>query len=831
MVCGRCGHHTALNSTYCPHDRWTLFIDIPDGNQRAGAAIAGLESPRGVGGLLERRRLEKQRSHLERDIRHAIDARVAALEKRLQIDPRDFEAQRAMGVLAMLEHHWERANAHLHLAHELNPNDFETHINYAITMAQRGQLQPSLDLLAKARTTWPDSPPVLFNQALVGLQARRASIVLEAIEQLEKLWQNNATLAQDFHDEAMTLRGLAYLLENKPNEARTALELAARHSPAAAAALTATPRFNLEAPPGTDRRAVERRVSNAPRDVNVVPVERRMAERRLLGESGLDGEQAEDEITQFDPDSPEVDHPQMDEAEIVQMTGKTADADLLNNLGIAEAAAGDFDRAVGRLAAAMRLEPGNAKVHNNLGVLAYGQGQLAAAYKHLEIARQIEDFLEQPDPITFNHLGVVLSAMGRNEEGMQEFQKAGGHERAEFEVWYNLGRAYIEHGKPDKGVEYLRRAFQANPNHADVHIVLGAAYLLRGQQNLLPEALKHLKRALQINPRHRIAFANLAMALMEMEQPEQALRVVSEALKVHPKSAESLFLMALLMLKSSGETDNEQVIARAASLFNKAFDARPDLLVCLYNMALCQYVVGFRDAAAQQLDIVVKRDPSLAPAYYLIGVGHADGRRFPEALAAWQIAAKYEPGNPDLQASMGYIYYQREDWTNAISCYMKAHNAAPSQPDFLSALGLCFARAGMIPKAIQSFEQSLKLRPHEPVTHSNLGLAYYFQKQVERAVEQWRIVSQLDASYAASREEDQYRNYDDSLVSMRPLNWRARIIKMAPVLPRPHTHLVPGYNARAFRVAVTDPALQKVQKLTDDLEHAMRLIGWVNAKK
>jgi tetratricopeptide (TPR) repeat protein len=453
---------------------------------------------------------------------------------------------------------------------------------------------------------------------------------------------------------------------------------------------------------------------------------------------------------------------------------------------------------------------------------------------------------------------VVLSAMGKIEESWEEFQSAGSHERAEFEVWYNVGRAFIEAGKADKGVSYLKRAYQANPQHPDVHAVLGAAYLLRGGSAMLAESLKYLKRSLQLAPRHLVAFCDLAMTLCEMDNLDGARLVVNQALKAYPRSPELIFIRALVTLHE----EEENSVARAGALFSAALSARPDLLVSLYNMALCQFVLGMRDAAAQQLEAVTQLDPSFAPAYYLMGVGHALANRYDEALAAWQKAAQYEPGNPDLQANMGYVYYQRGDWQNAITCYMRAHRAAPHDADILSCLGLSFGRAArvmsdawdalalkksttpkpgspqeertyndLLNKSITAFEQSLLLKAHSPVTHSNLGLVYYFRKQVENAVDQWRIVSQLDARYASRREEEQYRNFDDSPIAMRPLNWRARVIGIAPILPRPHTRLLPGHRARAFRPALTDPALQKMHDMRRELEHTVRELGWLHAHK
>lgn len=798
MVCGRCGRLAAPGSTYCLYDRWMLFVDVPVGRTNS-ANIEAVEAPRGMGGMLERRRLEKERTALERQIASIVEARVAKLEKQTEKDPNNFEAQRALGALAMLEHHWERANAHLELAHRLDSADYETSLNYAVTLAERGQLQPAIELLQVTRNKFPDVPAVLLNLAIVAMQARRPPLVLEAIDALEKLWHQNTELALDFHDEAMTLRGLALLEEGRPNEARRALEMAARHQVAAGGKGHA--RFDLE----TGKVIIEEEADDA-----------------IVAAVDVRGDYAEEDD--------EADSQQ----DTLQLEGKGASADLLNNLGIAEAAAGEFGRAVSRLGAAMRLEPGNGRVHNNLGILAYGQGEMKTALHHLELARQIEEFIERPEPATFNHLGVVLSAMGENERSLEMFQRAGGHERAEFEVWYNLGRAFIEQGKPDKGVEYLRHAFQINPNHPDVHAVLGAAYLLRGQNALLPEAAKHLKRAAQLNPKHRIALVDLAMTLIESGQVEAAHRVAHEALKLHPNSAEAQFLMGSLMLRGQGAIPGEnaeQLVARAAMMFNRSFDKRPDLLVCLYNMALCQYVVGLRDAAAQQLEVVVQRDNSLAPAYYLIGVGHAEGKRYDEALAAWKKAAEFEPGNPDLQANMGFVFYQRQDWENAIRCFIRAHQAAPQEADYLSSLALSYAQIKQLPKAIELFRHAMQMRRQDPMIHSNLGLAYFLMKKVEPALEQWRLVSQLDAGYAARRGEEQQRSFDSSAVQLVPLNWKARVIKMAPVLPRPHTHMQAGYNARSFRIVVTDPELQRVQKMRAELEIKGRFLGWMNARQ
>lgn len=793
LICGRCGHRTAENSTYCPHCRWTLYVDAPEGLAHAGGV--SLQAPRGGAGMLARRKQDGYCSRIEKALRALVDPRIEQLEKELEANPQNFEAQRALGVLTLLEGHYERSNAHLHRAYELNSDDFETAVNYATVLAQRGQLQPALDVLHKARQKWPANPLLLYNLALIALQARRANEVLETIDSLEKLWYENPAIAKDYHDEAQSARGLALLMLDRPAEAKAALEAAASHT----VTLHRTGPSELAESNGHQIPEATETTGEQEDDPDSIQV--------FTKPEGFDDDEDLESIS-------------------TQLEGKAADADLLNNLAMAEAALADVDAAAARLYASLRLDPSHTRVLNNLGVLAYEQGNLQTALKYLEIARQIEEYMERPEPVTMNHLGVVLSALGRLDESMQRFQRAGAHERAEFEVFYNLGRAYIEHGRAESGVEYLRHAFQLNPQSSDVHVVLGAAYLLRGKAELMPEAIKHLKRALQLNVNNRVGFANLVLALVETNNKDAAVKVIQQALKTNPKSAEVLFLLALLIMDRGDEAHWTQ----AAAQFGAALDSRPDLVAALYDMALCQYLVGFRDSAAQQLQIVTDRDPSFAPAYFLIGIGHAVAKRYNEALTAWNNAMRHEPNNPELHNNIAYVYYQRGDYQGAIKHFMTAHRLDPKDAGVLASLGLCFARANMMQQSITSFQQSLALKPRAPVTHSNLGLAYYLHKQVEKAMEHWRIVSQLDSDYAKRKDEEGQRSFDDSTVSMKPFNWRERTIKLAPVLPRPHTRLVPGFNARNFRPAISDPSLEQIIQLRRQLDDATRYLAWMHAK-
>ena len=771
MICGRCGRPTAENSTFCPQDRWAIFVDRPEVTE--AGALFGFELP-GGSGFMTRRHQESTSAHLQRSYEDNLQKRNDALEKRLEAEPNNFEVLRALGLIAYLENQLARASALLERAHKAAPDDLESAVNYAIVSARRGQLQPALAVLHGARQKHPESPLVWLNLALVALQAHRPPRVFEAGDALEQLWRRDPDIASEFHDDAVTARGLAFLLEHKPRDAWEQLNAAARH------AVNIKPETNTDE--SDDELSVEREVPS-------------------------------------------------DEADEVVMEGKGAQASALNNLAIAEAEMGDFPRAQARLRAALRLEPGNSAILNNIAVLAYRGGNLNAAFHALETAHDIEEFIEKSDPITNNHLGVVLSAMGRMEESLNSFQRAGAVEHAEFEVFYNLGRAFIEHGRSDMGVPYLRQAFGIEPNNPDVHTVLGAAYLFSGRTNLYAEALKHLKRAVQIDSHHRSGAADLILALLDINNRDAARSLLNQALKIFPRDAEPNFLAGIIILNSMEGAENPEAFwANAAQRFEAARAARPETVSALYNSALCQFMMGFRDSASKLLEAAIARDPSLGPAYFLIGLGHAMAKRDKEALAAWKIAAQLEPHNVDVHANTAALLYRAGDFKGSCDAYLRAHRLEPGDPVILAALGVAFARQRMFPQAITALEQSIVINPHSPIAHSNIGLAYYLFNAIERALEHWRIVSQLDRSYADAREEEQQRSFDDSIIQLRPLEWKNRVVGMAPVLPRPRTRLTPAQGVDPFRLALTDPKLGAIVEQKRKLEAARRLLGWMNLK-
>jgi tetratricopeptide (TPR) repeat protein len=73
-----------------------------------------------------------------------------------------------------------------------------------------------------------------------------------------------------------------------------------------------------------------------------------------------------------------------------------------------------------------------------------------------------------------------------------------------------MGVTYINSGKPREAVEFLTKAVEADPVHAESHYQLGLTYL---GLNQMDDALRHLQEYVRIAPNSENA--DVAKALIE----------------------------------------------------------------------------------------------------------------------------------------------------------------------------------------------------------------------------------------------------------------------------------------------------------------------------
>lgn len=163
---------------------------------------------------------------------------------------------------------------------------------------------------------------------------------------------------------------------------------------------------------------------------------------------------------------------------------------------------GRVDEAIGHFQTALRLRPGFAEAHANLGIAYERQGRLDEAVAQYEAAIR----LSPHQASAHNNLGGIYLARGRTEEAVRHILAYVRLAPEAYDGYYNLALAYQSLGRKDDALTALIRAAGLNPRDADVHAELARLYLEQGRNR---EASAELRAVVSLRPESREARAAL----------------------------------------------------------------------------------------------------------------------------------------------------------------------------------------------------------------------------------------------------------------------------------------------------------------------------------
>jgi tetratricopeptide (TPR) repeat protein len=175
----------------------------------------------------------------------------------------------------------------------------------------------------------------------------------------------------------------------------------------------------------------------------------------------------------------------------------------------------------------VKKSPHKARPYNNLGVALADEGHYNKAIEQYEKALQINPYY----PNAYTNLGFVLAKQGKVDESITQFLKALQLKPKDYETLSNLGVALLLQKRNEEAIQYLSEAVALNPHFAKAHNNLGVALNRQGRTQ---EAIDHYLTALQLDPDYAEAYNNLGVALARQGRFEEAIRQFSAALKINP---------------------------------------------------------------------------------------------------------------------------------------------------------------------------------------------------------------------------------------------------------------------------------------------------------
>jgi tetratricopeptide (TPR) repeat protein len=385
----------------------------------------------------------------------------------------------------------------------------------------------------------------------------------------------------------------------------------------------------------------------------------------------------------------------------------------------------------------------------------------------------------------------------------------------QIESQYNLGKAYADAKVYTQAERYFLTTLKINQRLWQACVGMGIVYYYVGP---VEKAIAWFKEAERLSPNEAAVLGGLALCNALQGDLLEAERLFIESIKHNARNPENLANLGWIYIQMEKYHEAADFIERAArhtdrngAVFN--------------NLALCNLHMGASEVALKYFRRALETDPHLVSVHYNLGHVYHVMKSSDLALREWIMATEQEPGLADAFVNVGVSYYRTARFDMAQKFFQKVVNLRQDRmEDFLN-LGLAYARLNKNKEAIEQFDRAIQIAPRNPMVHSNRGLACYFAKQVEEAMKEWRIVSQLSAAYSKSREKKQQSEYDESAVDFLPLYINERALHAPPASGDFLYAMLPGYSASRWELIISDPDIKQIPELKAQQAHFHRQLN------
>lgn len=280
-------------------------------------------------------------------------------------------------------------------------------------------------------------------------------------------------------------------------------------------------------------------------------------------------------------------------------------------------------------------------------------------------------------------------------------------------LWVNLAIAHLQADEPRPALAALRRAARLAPDMAEVHALIGRAWLAVGN---LRRARAAYETAVEKDAKSAILWSALGDARMYMGDLPAAREAFRRALLIEPDFDAPHHGLGRLAYEQAGY----ETCVRECRL---CLDANPSNLPARRLLLDALIALKRLDEAREEcFQILEQRDDPVAQ-IHLAEIYDAQGEDR-AAEEAYEKLLRIAPEEATAHRSYAVFLSKRGRYREAVNAFRKCLELSPLDPGILNDLGLTLRNAGRPEEAARVLRRALGLRSWQRESVYNLGLAY-----------------------------------------------------------------------------------------------------------
>ena len=405
-------------------------------------------------------------------------------------------------------------------------------------------------------------------------------------------------------------------------------------------------------------------------------------------------------------------------------------------LGIRYTQEGDHARAQTAFLKALELQPNSIPILNNLGVNALHRGDEGAAARYFR--RTLT--LAPSDADALFNLGLIELKHKRFPEAERHLKRAVAQHPRDMAMLHGLLAAQLELGERAGVDETVRRLLDLAPAEPGFFLQLATPVARKGFHQT---ALRVLERARQSWPDSAELQHLLGDVYEGLDHYDKAVEAYQAAVRLAPEKEEYWFALGYEFLSHRNFDLAEKIFTSATSRLPR----KPKLHLGLSAVYIARD--QFEEAIAA-LRAAIDADPESDAGYFFLGQAFVFLSAHESLFAGDWLGEKFkkymelQPGNP-------YPYYlyavtllrpaqgTNPDRREAVRLLNKALDLDPKFPEAHFELGKIYFDEENYPQAIGAYERAVSLRPTFAEAYYRLSRAYAMvgnQKKAQEAAEQ-----------------------------------------------------------------------------------------------
>ena len=255
---------------------------------------------------------------------------------------------------------------------------------------------------------------------------------------------------------------------------------------------------------------------------------------------------------------------------------------------------------------------------------------------------------------------------------------------AEPEPFHMIGVLYLQMSQPSKATHFIEAAIALNPNKANYHNNLGAAY--RAQQDW-KKAEEAWNRALALEPQSSDNYFNLGTLKIAQNNREAAHQLWLKSLKYNSNHNPTLRALAMMC-------HEDELYEQAFKYAKQALSTDPDSKELQELTGKCAFDYGLILRGRKQWAAAIAR--------FKVAT-----QWLPTSLAAWSLRSEAELKIGDLRAAFE-------------SCKM-AIKLGPEKPELHHNMGNILRLSGQNSQAIEAYERAIDLGSQNSATQQAIA--------------------------------------------------------------------------------------------------------------